>query len=465
MEVPLVEFAEILRHNGVKVSTAEVQDAAQAIALLGVDTRESLKSALACTLVKRERDHSTFTKAFDFYFSGAARALEAIDRSLLARIQEEGLLEGDDWEMLVAWLPRLLAGASTLFEATLEADRGKLAQLLRGAVLQLDLSQLQSPLQNGFFSRRLAAGAGIENARAEAAALAEELARRGLSEPGIEVVSRHLGAALRDVEEAARRELLRQSQARLRTGDGGLAQRSFQTLSPAEVRLAEAAVRKLAQRLKSRLMRRQRSRRRGSLNVRRTLRRNLPWGGVPMVPLFRQRRPERPDVIVLCDVSESVRNASRMMLLFTYTLQSLFARVRSLVFVSDLGEITEELRGARPDEAVDLLLASRAISLQANSNYGRALASFVTQHLGSVSHRTTVLVIGDGRNNYNAANVWALEELKRKAKRLLWICPEDRRNWGFGDSEMLHYERACHRVEVVQTLDDLERVGERLIPT
>jgi uncharacterized protein with von Willebrand factor type A (vWA) domain len=183
-----------------------------------------------------------------------------------------------------------------------------------------------------------------------------------------------------------------------------------------------------------------------------------------MVPQFRRRRPQRPELVVLCDVSESVRNASRMMLLFMHSLQSLFARVRSFVFVSDLGEVTELFRQASAEEAVDLATAGRAVSLQSNSNYGRVLATFSREQLGSVTRRTTVMVIGDGRNNYNPPSDWALEELKRRCRRLIWICPEDRRSWGFGDSEMSRYERHCHQVEVVQTLDDLARLADRLVP-
>src|SRR5205814_1132378 len=104
-----------------------------------------------------------------------------------------------------------------------------------------------------------------------------------------------------------------------------------------EIQRTESAVRRLAERLKSRLVKKEKSRRKGSLNVRRTLRRNMGLGGIPARPAFRQRRPHRPDVIVLCDVSDSVRHVSRLMLLFLYTLQSLFTRVRSFVFVSDLG--------------------------------------------------------------------------------------------------------------------------------
>jgi hypothetical protein len=185
---------------------------------------------------------------------------------------------------------------------------------------------------------------------------------------------------------------------------------------------------------------------------------------MPMVPVFRARRPQRPEVVVLCDVSESVRNVSRLMLLFTHTLQSLFARVRSFVFVSDLGEVTELFRTLEPERALDLAVTGKAVSLQSNSNYGNALASFVRRELPAITRRTTVLVIGDGRNNQNPPNVWALQEIRRKARRLVWICPEERRAWGVGDSEMDLYARVCDQVVVVQSLSDLDRLADQLVP-
>jgi uncharacterized protein with von Willebrand factor type A (vWA) domain len=183
-----------------------------------------------------------------------------------------------------------------------------------------------------------------------------------------------------------------------------------------------------------------------------------------MVPVFRKRRRERPDLIVLCDVSDSVRNVSRMMLLFMYTLQELFKQVRSFVFVSDIGEVTSQFRGAPVEEAIDLATAGKTISLHANSNYGRALQCFTQEQIGSIGRRTTVMIIGDGRNNYHPHQAWTLQELKRKSRRLLWICTEDRRNWGFGDSEMLTYARLCDQVVVVQSLGDLAKVADQLVP-
>jgi uncharacterized protein with von Willebrand factor type A (vWA) domain len=464
MEGRIVEFAEVLRQNGVRLSTAEVQDAARAASEVGLDARQLFRSALRATMIKRESDLEAFGRAFDFFFSGAAKAFEALDASLAGELQALGLLEGEELAQVISTVNRLFNQLSPLAQSALAGDRARLAQIFRAAMLQLDFARLETTLQAGFFSRRLMAAAGGERARSDLSALQAELAARGLSTQALEVVSRRLSEALRRVEESARREVERQVRARLRKATGGMVDRPFHALTRSELDAAQNAVRRLAEKLKSRLLRKKDSRRRGTLNVRRTLRKNLSWGAVPMAPQFRSRRPERPEVAVLCDVSDSVRTTSRMMLLFMYTLQSLFARVRSFVFVSDLGEVTQHFKEMEVDQAVDLASAARAISLHANSNYGRALATFARDHLPGITRRTTVMIIGDGRNNYNPSNAWALKDLKRRCRRLIWICPEDRRSWGFGDSEMLSYEKCCHQVVVVQSLRDLERVAEQLIP-
>ncbi|MFZ5469709.1 MAG: VWA domain-containing protein [Myxococcota bacterium] len=464
MDARIVEFAEILRQNGVRVGPSEVNDAVRATLEVGLADRGVFEAALRSTMCKRELDQEAFSKAFAFYFSGAARTFEALDQSLLQSLEEEGLLQGDELAMVVATVNRLFNQLSPLTQAMLKGDRARLAHLFRAGTLQLELSRMDNPLQAAFFSRRLMASAGGEKLRSDLTALEGELTARGLSHEGLEIVSKRLASALRQVEDAARREIDRQAKARLRRASGGIAERAFHTLSRAEVDQAQHAVRRLAEKLKTRLVRKQRSRRRGSLNVRRTLRKNLTWGGVPMSPQFRDRRPERPEVIVLCDVSDSVRNASRMMLLFMHTLQSLFLRVRSFVFVSDVGEVTRWFKDLEVDQAIDLATAGKAISLHANSNYGRALASFCRDELGAITRRTTVMVIGDGRNNYNPHNAWALADVKRKARRVLWICPEDKRTWGFGDSEMLTYAKFCHQVVTVQSLSDLANVAEELVP-
>jgi uncharacterized protein len=465
VDARIVEFAEILRQNGIRVSASELQDAARASLCVGLADKDAFRAALRCSMVKRAADRDAFDRAFDFYFSGAAKAFEQLDASLARRIAEQGLLHGDELTMLLWTLQDLLGGMHPLTQAALEGDRARLAQLFRAASLQLELGGLQSPLQSGFFARRLFTSAGGQHLGSDLKALEAELKARGLSAEGLEIVSPRLSGVLRQVEEAARQEIAAQARARLRHQAGAsLWDRELHTLSPQEQKAAEAAVRRLAERLKTRVVRRGRSTRRGQLNVRRTLRRNMPWGGVPMIPQFRTRRPQRPEIVVLCDVSDSVRSVSRLMLLFTWTLQSLFFRVRSFVFVSDLGEVTEHFRDLDVAEAVDVAVAGQGISLHANSNYGRALSTFARDHLGSINRRTTVMVIGDGRNNYNPSGAWALRDIKQKCKRLLWICPEDRRNWGFGDSEMATYARYCDKAAVVKTLSDLQGLADELVP-
>ncbi len=465
MDSRIVEFVEVLRQNGLRVGVSESRDAVEAISHAGLDDPELFRAALEASLCKRVGDRETFNRAFQLFFTGAVKMLQDLDQSLADRIREEGLLEGDELKMIVWMLEQLAGQMSPLTQAAMNGNRGQLASLFRQATLQLDFSRVQNALQTGFYSRRLLSGAGFDTMRSDVQGINAELEARGVSPRGVEIVARQLSAAMRKVEEAARAEAGRQITSRLRKAQGSVSDKPLHLLSRQEIEIAQRAVRALAEKLKSRLIRRQRSRKKGQLNPRRTLRKNLSSGGVPMVPQFRTRRPARPDVVVLCDVSDSVRVTSRMMVLFTFTLQSLFARVRSFIFVSELGEVTKQLKDAKPEDAMDIATQSGVISLASNSNYGNAFAEFTRGYLGSVTRRTTVLIIGDGRNNHNAANAWALEDLKRKAKRVVWICTEPRQNWGFGDSEMLTYEKAVSQVVTVQTLSDLERIAQQLVPT
>jgi uncharacterized protein with von Willebrand factor type A (vWA) domain len=457
------EFAGLLRSNGVRVSPAEVADALEAAALVGAGDRASFRGALRATLVKRARDVPAFDALFDLYFSALGRVLEGFDRGLLGELGAAGLLEGEDLALVARTIDELLAGMSPLSRAALGGDPALLARILRGAALNIGFVGPASAGAAGFHARRLLAAAGGAALEQDAAALQRALAARGLGGRGLEVVVGSLDAALRRVEEAARRWA--ELEGRARTAREASARRLGGEITHAEVARTEAAVRRLAERLKARLVQRERSRRRGALAVRRTLRRNLGLGGVPAHLVFRRRRPERPDVVVLCDVSESVRHVTRLMLLFLYTLQGLFTRVRTFVFVSELAEVTDRLRAERdPSRAADLAVAARAVSLAANSNYGRALRTFHDDFAGAVTRRTTVIVIGDGRNNYNAPEAWVLDALRRRARRLLWMCPEPRAAWGTGDSEMARYAAACDRVATVATLEELEDVADALVP-
>lgn len=465
MDAQVAALAHLLRRNGVRVAPAEVADAVAAGALVGVEDRAAFRAALRATLVKRARDVPVFDALFDLHFSGAGRLLDGFERGLVAELREQGLLDGDDLEMIAWTLAERAGSLGELARAALHGDVGLLARLLGAAALQLEFAGPQGAGAAGFQARRLLAAAGGAALAGDLAALERALRERGLEARKVQLVAERLDAALRRVEDAARRWAETEGAARTVRRREEARRGALAPVTRDEVARAEVAVRRLAERLRSRLVRRERTRRRGALAPRRTLRRNLGLGGFPARLLFRRRRPQRPDVVVLCDVSESVRHATRLMLLFLYTLQSLFTRVRTFVFVSDLAEVTAALKEERdPARAADLAVAARAVSLAANSNYGRALRTFHRDFLGAVTRRTTVLVVGDGRNNYNPPEAWALEELRRRARRVLWICPEPQAEWGSGDSELPLYASHCDRVAAVTTLAELEGVADALVP-
>ena len=354
MEQRIVEFAEVLRQNGLRVSVGEVEDAARAMAFVGLLERELTRAALRITLCKRAGDVATFDRAFDFFFSGASRMLEGLDRSLAKRLEEEGLLEGDELEMIVAMLGSLAGQLAPLTQAALAGDRAALAGLLRRASLEIDFSRLENALQAGFYSRRLLSAAGVEAMRSDLAALAAELAARGLDGRGLEVVSRHLSQALRRVEDAARAEVKRAGR-RAALADRPRARRQAAgTARPRRRRaVVTRAVRALAEKLKARLVRRRRSRRRAAQPPAYAAARTSRPAACPWCPSFAAVAPSAPTWSCCATCRTRCATTSRMMLLFTWTLQSLFARVRSFVFVSELGEMTRHFKDAKPEEAVD----------------------------------------------------------------------------------------------------------------
>jgi hypothetical protein len=223
------------------------------------------------------------------------------------------------------------------------------------------------------------------------------------------------------------------------------------------------AVTRLARRLKNVVALRRRKAKRGKFDVSATLRRNLQYGGVPFKIEFDRRVRHKPQVLVLCDVSDSVRNVSRFMLQFMYSLQDLYSRVRSFIFVSDIGEITGLFQDKEVNEAIETALRGNIVNVFAHSDFGRAFSTFHREHLGAVNRRTTVIVLGDARNNYNAAQEWVLRDVRERAKQVIWLNPESRVTWGFGDSEMDRYMVHCDLVEECRNLNQLYRVIDRLV--
>jgi hypothetical protein len=458
-------FVTLLRQHGVRCGQSEVLDAFRGLAVLGdqaVASRERLHAALRCTLCKGGPDAHVFDRVFDLYFGGVLEVDERLSRSLEEQVWEQAHGEGE-----VAGLAHLLSdetGRQALWRALVGGRAALLEMMLRAAALGQDFTGLKTRLQLGYYGHRLMQRLGVSALEEEAARLRASLEGRYRAEAlGVVfgALEERLGALRQAARDVVERELERRAPDSVARG-AGLMGKSLSGLTPEEVVEMRRVVRQLGERLKSAYHRR-RVERRGYLDGRRTLRQNLSRDGVPFRVVFRRRRRERPQLVVLCDVSDSVRHASLFMLQLVHTLQSLFSRVRSFVFVSDVGEVTSLFREHTVEEAADLSVAGRVVSLHANSNFGHAFLRFHRQHLDAVNRSTTVMVLGDGRNNHNPAHAWVLHDLRRRARKLLWLCTEERESWGLGDSEMETYAQACTQVEVVRNLWQLRRAVDGIL--
>lgn len=466
MDAKLVEFCHALRENGVRVSVSEVLDGLRAVAQLGIEDRESVRAALRATTVKRGVDVPVFDSLFDLFFSGLGTAIETVNAATADALD----LDPERLAALLAALERLAEEAglelSDLAQALLQGDVGSLERMLRAAAEQANVERIEHAFQEGRYVQGVAAALGAVDLGAELGALRDALGDR--EDPEAERLRRYLDRRLQDLRElmraAVRRELeTRDVGRRERPGADSLAEKSFFYLTEEELRRMEEAVVRLARRLRNVVAVRRRRAKRGAFDSSATLRRNLQYGGVPFKIVFERKRREKPQVLVLCDVSDSVRNVSRFMLQFVYALQDLYTKVRSFIFVADLGEVTDLFQDAEPREALERALSGAVINVYAHSDFGKAFRTFHRDHLGAVTKRTTVIILGDARNNYNVAHEWVLRDVQQRAKQVIWLNPENRSTWGFGDSEMDRYGRYCTLVEECRNLRQLYAVVDRLV--
>jgi len=466
MDGKVVEFTALLRRNGVRVSLAETMDAFRALDAIGLSDRDTVRAALRTTAVKRSVDVPTFDRLFDLYFSGLGEAI----REVTAATQAALGLDEDDFERFLQQLEELLREQgiemSPLAQALLRADAGRLEQMMRDAARQARLDQIEHGFQEGRFTHALAAALGLGELGAEMERLRRDLA--GAAPDVARKLDEYLARRLRDLQDLmkamVRQELDRQDvQRQDRQGLQSLAEKSFFYLTEDEIKRMDEAVRKLAQRLRNVVAVRRRRAKRGRFDSSATLRRNLQYGGVPFRIVFDRKRKDKPQVMVLCDVSDSVRNVSRFMLQFVYALQDLYSKVRSFIFVAEIGEVTQLFTEYDANQALDEALHGNLINVYAHSDFGRAFRSFHRDHLAAVNKRTTVIVLGDARNNYNLPHEWVLKDVQQRAKQVIWLNPENRMTWGFGDSEMDRYAPYCGIVEECRNLNQLYRVIDRLV--
>lgn len=467
MDDRIVEFADLLRRNGIRISVSENMDALRSLELVGVADSSSFKDALRASLIKRSMDRKAFDELFDLFFFGLGRAVAESELDLMKQLGLSPREFQDLLEEIQRLLDSLSGQLSPLTRALLSGDMGQVERLLREAAAAEKLEQSRNGIHTGAYAQQLASRLALGQIEEQLAGFANGEGF-GANPEALERMARYADLRLQQLSRMIRNLIQHELKKSGIDGRGNdrfeyLLQKSFSYYTEEDVRRMNEVVTRLAQRFKNLLTVRRKRARRGRFDVQGTLRHNLQYGGVPFRIHLDRRKKEKPQVIILCDISDSVLNASRFMLQFVYSVQELYSKVRSFVFVSEVGEVTRLFEEHEINRAIETALKGEVVHVYCHSNFGRAFESFHRDHLSSVTGKTTFLIIGDGRNNYNSANEWALKDIQQKAKQLIWLNPESRMTWGIGDSEMGRYIRYCDVAEECRNISQLYKVIDRIV--
>jgi len=458
VEERMVEFIAGLRASGVRISVAESADAFRAVEALGVQDRDRFREALQATLIKEPQDLATFERLFPQFFGlGGPPMFDATQDLSDADLQSLADAIRQFTGKVREQLERLLRGEALTQEELEELGR------------MVGLNRSTHPYQQPWLTSRMLRALGSDEVKKALKELWELLDRMGMDKRSLDRLRQLVQAnqdALREqvgqfVGSSIARNALNEPRDALRGDD--LMQRPFQSLSEREAEELRKQVQRLAAQLRSRAALRQRRGKVGQLDVKRTLRTNLKYGGVPLELKYRQRQL-KPKILLICDVSTSMRPVVEFMLRLMYDLQDQVAQARSFAFIDDIQEITADFMEFRPDVAIDQVLG-RLQPGYYNTDLGQSLLHFQRDFLDAVDHRTTVIVVGDGRNNYNNPEIESFNDIKRRARRLIWLTPESPMLWGSGDSDMLRYLPFCSAVFEVNNMASLAEAVDRMLTT
>ncbi|HVC61866.1 MAG TPA: VWA domain-containing protein [Acetobacteraceae bacterium] len=445
---PLRRFLQVARGAGLRVSASEGIDAARAVDVVGFGDRAVLKDTLGLVLAKTPDEKGLFDECFELYFKrdefAAADAVEppALPEPMSARDPTVGG-DGAGGE----------GGGATLGQMLLDDDRAALAAAMEQAAHEAGLENIRFFTQKNLYARRILDRMGLRALEREIEALRqsgadEAIVRAGRLEARIEAlrdalrdfVERHLVLFARGETERFREELLKSAR--------------LSNLERRDLDRMRVLVRAMAKKLAARYAKTRRRRLRGQLDVRRTMRRNMGWGGIPFITVWKQKRIEKPRVMVLCDVSGSVAPMAQFLLMFLYAVHEALSDIRSFAFAGSLVEVSDILDKQEIEAAIDEIMRTIGYG---SSNYGNSLADFEDGWGAQVTNKTTIIILGDARGNRTDPRTEIMARLAQRAKRIIWLNPEYRSAWGTGDSDMYRYAAFCNLVTVCNTLRHLER--------
>jgi uncharacterized protein with von Willebrand factor type A (vWA) domain len=450
----LLRLLRVARGAGVRISVAEAIDAFESANAVGYADRQALKDALTLTIAKTVEDKQLFEQCFETYFK---RENTALAGNLAEKLPVPKQKPGEGGEGEAQGMGGEGQGAqSRLGQMLLEGDLAGLAAAMERAAEAAGATNITLFTQTNLYARRILDRMGL-------AELEREITRlRG--EGNAELADR-LAKARAALGEQARAYMERQlalfAQGTTREiREGALRQVNLSQLDRRDIQRMRQLIREMAKKIAERYSRKRYRDRRGVLDTRRTIRKNMVFDGVPFRTVWKRERIDKPRVMALCDVSGSVANVARFLLMFLYSLHDVLADLRGYAFSSHLIEVSDILRRENSDDAITKILEAVGFG---STNYGKSLEDFCSMALKSVNRQTTVIVLGDARGNRNEPRVELMGDIFNRAGRVIWLNPEPQPLWGTGDSDMYRYAPFCSQMMTCNTVAQLERVVEELL--
>jgi uncharacterized protein with von Willebrand factor type A (vWA) domain len=474
-------FIQELRDAGLPVSLTENLDAMEAVRAISIEDRITFKYALGATLVKNHQHWPAFETVFDVYFSirGPEYSLTNDDDDPFGEGEGEDGQENDDAEGSGSE-----AGggggdamsnedlAEMLYQALMRQDQNLQRAVARTAVKRFAGMEPGRPVGGTYYLYRTLRNLDLD---AVLERLLEQDRQNNEGRSGLddrlakdEYESR-IEKLKTEIEAEIRRRLVadRGVEAMAKTLRKPLPEDlDFMHATRDEMETLRKAIAPLTRKLAIRLARKRRHRNKGGLDFRQTIRRSLSYGGVPAEPRFKHPRPSKPEIIILADISGSVAAFARFTLHLVYAMSGQFSKVRAFVFIDGLDEVTQFFDGHEDITASVHRVNTEAdvVWVDGHSDYGHAFEVFEKEYLKSaVTSKTTVMILGDARNNYHAAQSWIIQEMRRNAKQVFWLNPEPGSYWDTGDSIVSEYAQYCDGLFEVRNLRQLETFVEAVL--
>jgi len=456
MESRILQLISALRAGGVRVSLAESAEAFSAVDLMGIQDRESFRLSLRATLIKDVKDIPVFDKLFPLFFgSGTPPMMGGNPTDDLTPEEIQMLAEAlkQFAENLRQRMERLMNGEQ-LSRAELEA----LGQLV-------GLNQTEDLRYQNWMAQRMMRALAFPEVREALRELMEQLQQMGMDRERVEQIRQMVQQNMQGMQEQINQfagERIAENMSEKSRGENidSLMNRPFQMLSDADKKILQREVKRLAAALRTRIALRQKRMKSGQMDPKATIRANLKYHGVPM-EIRHKDRVKKPKIVVICDISTSMRFCSELMLSFLFALQGQVRKTHAFAFIDHLESISEDFTGVDADEAIQSVLW-RMPSGHYNTDLGWSLNDFQNEYMDTLNSGTTLLIVGDGRNNYNDPRLDIFSTMTRRAARTIWLTPEPETLWN-GDSDMRKYAPLCSHVLKVGNLRELANAVDELM--